>query len=76
MKLVAGGRGRRRENGGFLQLSLFEFKREEHGNTDAIRTDGRTALAGIPAPDGSGTGGDRTVAVKLCFRNKWRSSKT
>ena len=34
MKLVAGGRGRRREESAFLQLSLFEFKREEHGNID------------------------------------------
>lgn len=65
MKVVAGGRGRRRESGGFLQLSLFEFKREEHGNTDPIRTDGRTTLAGVPAPDRGRIGGDRRLHSQL-----------
>ena len=40
------------------QLSLFDFARhrEQPNLSDAIRTNGRTPLAGVPAEDGSGTG--------------------
>ncbi len=40
------------------QLSLFDFarSREQTNVPDAIRTNGRTPLAGIPAEDGAGTG--------------------
>lgn len=62
MKLVVGGRGRRREAGDGLQLSLFEFKPAGYGATDTIRTDGREALAGVPAEDGRGTGSAGPVA--------------
>jgi len=42
------------------QLSLFDFarSREQTNLPDAIRTDGRTSLAGVPAEDGSGIGGE------------------
>jgi len=65
MKWVAGGRIRSRVETGSLQLSLFDFKGEAHGDVDAIRTNGRAALAGIPAQDGGGIGGDRTVALAV-----------
>src|SRR6266511_5421188 len=41
------------------QLNLFDFarSREKANLSDAIRTDGRTPLAGVPAEDGSGIGG-------------------
>jgi hypothetical protein len=42
------------------QLSLFDFARSR-GQTnlsDAIRTDGREPLAGVPAEDGAGIGGE------------------
>lgn len=42
------------------QLSLFDFarSREQTNLSDPIRTDCRTPLAGVPAEDGSGTGGE------------------
>jgi formate dehydrogenase maturation protein FdhE len=40
MKWVAGGRIRSRVETGSLQLSLFDFKGEAHGDIDAIRTNG------------------------------------
>jgi hypothetical protein len=43
------------------QLSLFDFARSrEQGNlSDAIRTNGGAPLAGVPAEDGSGIGGEK-----------------
>ena len=43
------------------QLNLFDFarSREQANLPDAIRTNGRAPLAGVPAEDGSGTGGER-----------------
>src|SRR6266849_2946366 len=40
------------------QLNLFDFarSREQTNLSDAIWTDGRTPLAGVPAEDGSRTG--------------------
>src|SRR6266566_6774594 len=40
------------------QLNLFDFarSREQTNLSDAIRTDGRTPLAGVPAEDGAGIG--------------------
>ena len=58
MKLVIGGRNRRREADDGLQLNLFEFKTAGYGTTDTIRKDGREALAGVPAEDGRGTGSE------------------
>ena len=42
------------------QLSLFDFARtrEQTNLSDPIRTNGRTPLAGVPAEDGSRTGGE------------------
>jgi N12 class adenine-specific DNA methylase len=42
------------------QLSLFDFarSREQTNLSDPIRTNGRTSLAGVPAEDGSRTGGE------------------
>ena len=62
MKLVAAGRNRRREVSDDFQLSLFEFKPAEYGNFDTIRTDGREALAGVPAENGRAIGGDGPLA--------------
>src|SRR6266540_2137528 len=41
------------------QLSLFDFarSREQTNLSDPIRTDGRTPLAGVPAENGAGPGG-------------------
>ena len=45
------------------QLSLFDFfrSRETANSSDAIRTHGRAPLAGVPAENGSGTGGEREL---------------
>ena len=45
------------------QLSLFDFarNREQTYLSDAVRTNGRTPLAGVPAEDGSGTGGQGSL---------------
>ena len=53
------------------QLSLFDFarSREQTNLPDAIRTNGRTALAGVPAEDGSGTGGEWDADGRLPKRH-------
>src|SRR6266511_1150320 len=45
------------------QLNLFDFarSREQPNLSDAIRNNGRTPLAGVPAEDGSGTGGQGSL---------------
>src|SRR5213079_1401752 len=45
------------------QLSLFDFARtrEQANLSDAIRANGRGSLAGVPAEDGSGTGGQGSL---------------
>jgi hypothetical protein len=58
MKWVAGDRIRSRVETGSLQLSLFDFKGEAHGDIDAIRTNGRAALAGPFFGSMSGLSGD------------------
>ena len=49
------------------QLSLFDFarSREQTNLSDPIRTNGRTPLAGVPAEDGSGTGGEGQLMEAL-----------
>src|SRR5581483_7609844 len=60
------------------QLNLFDFAgtRERENLSDAIRTNGRRPLAGIPAEDGSRDGGDRHVngsAVRSAGENNRRN---
>src|ERR1039458_5694200 len=51
-------RGRQQRGDSNLQLDLFGVQRLNYETTYPIRPDGRAALAGIPPPNGRGTGSD------------------
>jgi len=63
------------------QLSLFDFARtrEQTNLSDPIRTDGRTPLAGVPAEDGSRTGGEGPTDgnfVRSAGADNWRNGSS
>jgi hypothetical protein len=70
-KFGLASRNRTRNTNDDLQLDLFAFKTPtyENTNTDAIRTNGRDSLAGVPAEDGRGIGVNQSAANI----SNWRS---
>ncbi len=63
------------------QLSLFDFarSREQANLSDAIRTNGRTPLEGVPAKDGSRPGGKGDLdgrVIRGAGANNWRNGSS